>query len=704
MDGFGIYWWKKNPFIRLLIALSLGIIVQWELRPAISLVCVVSIFSLICIISFFFIPFFNRFRYSAVSGISTMILFAGTGASLVWCKDIRHRTNWIGNHYQVNDLVIARISGPPVQKAKTIKANASLCCLLRNGKRLSITGNIIIYFKKDSTDPKMEFLLLPSAYGTTILFDNPLQPIRNSGNPGGFDFMRYSLFQGITHQVYLTPADFEILPQRNKNALQDFLYASQRKIVNALQKNIIHAKEKGLAEALLIGYKDDLDPELVQSYTNTGVVHIIAISGMHLALIYWLLLIFLKPLDKIKRFKWLKILIVITLLWLFGLLTGGSASVMRSAMMITGMVLGDLFSRRPSVYNSLAAAAFCLLCYDPFWLYDVGFQLSFSAVLSIVSFMRPIYNLYYTSNKLIDFFWSLASVTLAAQILTTPLSLYHFHQFPNLFLLTNFVAVPLSSVILIGEILLCGLSFIHSVSLFIGKIVEWMIAIMNGWIERIEMIPFAVWKGIEIGIFQTLLLYVVVLVFHVWLVDKSPGKFKLGILCLFGFALIRTFSFYHKSQQRKIIVYNIPRQAAIDFIDGRKCFFVGDTTFMHSAQAFNFYLQPSRTLQRTTEAIDKLGFCRNGKYIIFHGATLLLIDHEVTFIVPAIKPTIDLLIISKNARFYINHIAKCFTIRKIVFDSSNTAARITRWKKDCDSLGISYYDTNLQGAFVMNLR
>ena len=229
-------------------------------------------------------------------------------------------------------------------------------------------------------------------------------------------------------------------------------------ILSILRRYIDGQKEAGLAEALLIGYKDDLDKTLVQSYTNTGVVHVIAISGLHLGLIYRILLLVLKPLHTNVTLRWLEADSYIVRSMGIQFMAGAQPSILRSAVMFTFIVAGENFSKGPRS-TILALSAFFLLCYNPFWLWDVGFQLSYSAVLSIVIFMKPVYRLFYVKNKLLDYLWQLNAVTLAAQILTLPVSIYHFHQFPAHFILTNVLAVPLSSVILIGEIILCVISF-----------------------------------------------------------------------------------------------------------------------------------------------------------------------------------------------------------------------------------------------------
>src|SRR6185436_8991967 len=189
------------------------------------------------------------------------------------------------------------------------------------------------------------------------------------------------------------------------------------RVLEILSKYIPGAKESGLAKALLIGYKDELDKNLVQAYASTGVVHIIAISGLHLGIIYGLLTLVFSPLQKIIQWKWATISLILVGLWLFSFLAGAGPSVLRSAFMFSMIVLGSTLSKHFNVFNNLAFSAFALLCYNPYWLWDAGFQLSYAAVISIVLFFKWIYNWVYFTNKFIDFAWKLIAVTLSAQIL-----------------------------------------------------------------------------------------------------------------------------------------------------------------------------------------------------------------------------------------------------------------------------------------------
>ena len=533
------------------------------------------------------------------------------------------------------------------------------------------------------------------------MISKPLQEIKNSGNPGAFDYKRYSLFQGTTHQLYLKENEFERLSTTARKPLRQFINRIRSRVLNILRTNIKEEKELGLAEALLIGYKNDLDKTLVQSYSNTGVVHVIAISGLHLGLIYWLLTWIFKPLQK-RTLKWSRPVFILTGLWLFTLLAGAQPSVLRSAFMFTCIVIGDSFERRSSIYNSLAFSALLILCINPFWLWDVGFQLSYAAVLSIVIFMQPIYHWFYIKNKLLDMIWKLNAVTIAAQILTVPIGIYHFHQFPSSFILTNFVAVPLSSLILFAEILLCVLAFAPIIAVIIGKVISWLIWLMNSYIEQIEKLPFSLCDGLQITILQTLLLFIVAIGSTLWLMDKNKTSFRFATGALFLFVILRTISFINANKRQQLIIYNVPQKQAIDIIDGRRFVFVGDTELIADDFIRNFHLKPSRILHRVEQANGLDHYMQIDNMIFYKGKHILRIKNTTDFLQVDKRLAVDLLIVSGNPRLYFTRLLQPFSIKQVVFDSSCPPWKLTYWKKDCDSLHIPYHDVSEKGAFVMN--
>ena len=683
--------WFKAPFLRLVIPLIAGILLQWHRQFSVSFLIVVFCLLFIAVIVYQFLSLSKKFIFSSLNGIVTNLLLIVFGALLIWIKDIRHTKNWIENNDANYNYLRLKIQEPLVEKPNSYKAIASVENIYKQNKITSSKGNVIIYFKKDVLSQTL-------AYGSLILIQKPLQQIKNSGNPGSFDYKRYSLFQGISHQVYLTANDFIILPGQNANAYKSFIFQSRKWTISVLRKYISGEKEQGLAEALLIGYKDDLDKNLIQSYSNTGVVHVIAISGLHLGIIYWLLLFITRPLKR-KQTSWLRFIIIIAALWGFSLLAGAQPSVLRSAVMFTAIALSTVLDKRASIYNTLAMSAFLLLCYNPFWLWDVGFQLSYAAVLSIIIFFKPIHSWLYFPNKIVDFFWKLIAVSLAAQILTLPISLFHFHQFPVLFLLANLLAVPLSSLILIGEILLCVLQFIPPVANILGLLLQELIQFMNYYIVQLDNVSFAVWDGLSISAFQAIILTAFIAATSYWLLEKKKGAVWFSIFCLLLFATLRTISFTNADEQKKIIIYNVPKYAAMDIIDGRKYKFIGDDDLEQNDLLRNFHIRPSRILHR----IQPKAGVSNLKSFQFYRRQVLVMDTSMNFTSSSIKQTIDLLVLSKNPKIYIKDLLQAFNLKQIVVDGSVPSWKAKLWQKDCDSLHIPCYDVSEKGAFVMNL-
>ena len=688
--------WKKAPFIRFLAPLIAGIILQWNFQWPLQILWGILILSLVPLSISFLLTSYRRYKLAVINGVAIFIIFLALGSVLVWYQDIHHDLSSYGNHYKNGDDVVAILQEPVVQKANSYKAVATITAIGKKNEFIATKGDVLVYFQKGGDVSSLD-------YGSEIVFSTAMQEVKNAGNPGGFDYKRYCLFQGITHQAFLKKDGFIVLDKKRESSFGRILFPIRKKVLSILRANIPGAKESGLSEALLIGYKDDLDKNLVQSYTNTGVVHIIAISGLHLGLIYWLLVQLLKPLRRKKISKWLNPLIIISGLWLFSLLAGGQPSVLRSALMFSCIVVAESLSRRTSIYNTLAFSAFVLLCINPFWLWDVGFQLSYVAVLSIVIFMKPIYNLFFIKNKILDLIWKLNAVSLAAQLLTTPFSIYHFHQFPNFFLLTNFVAVPLSSIIVLGEIFLCAISFIPFVALLSGKMISWLIWIMNNYIEKIESLPWSLWSWMQINIAQAALLIIIVSGFGYWLLEKQKGGAIVAAMSLLFFVALRSSSFYQAYWQMKLIVYNIPRHQAIDIINGRDYFFIGDSDILSDDFVINFHLRPSRVLHRI-EPVDELrGLVEQKNFMQYGLKKILLIDGNYQFATSDLKMPIDVVVVSKNPKLHFSSLTRTFNIRQVVFDSSVPAWKLKYWIKDCDSLSIPYYDVNTKGAFVMNL-
>ncbi len=691
--------YKTAPVIRLLPPFIAGILLQWYLQIAIPVIIVSAVSFLTAYGLFGLLPLSLRFKLGSIRGLLLNAVLVSAGLLVIWNKDARHHQNWYGNYYKDSACIIATIAEPPEEKSKSYKAMVWVENIVAGDSAFNADGKLLLYFAKDSSMPQLQ-------YGDRILVNKKLQAIKNSGNPGAFNYQQYAAFQQLYHNAFLKKDDWVLLPEKKINPFKKFLFTAREKILTILRDHLPERKDElGIAEALLIGYTNDLDKDLVQAYSNTGVVHIIAISGMHLGLIYVLLVWLFARIPGIKKIQWLQAFLILACLWLFSLLTGGAASVIRSAVMFTFITLGKtVFQKKSYIFSSLAASAFVMLCYNPYYLWDVGFQLSYLAVTGIVIFQRPVYNLLYIKNKWLDKIWQLAAVSLAAQILTFPVCIYYFHQFPNLFLITNIVAVPLSTIILFAEIALLALAWIPAAATYIGKITGWLLWLMNKFITWVNDFSFSVWDNIPATVLSTWLLYAVVIGITAWLLQKNKYWLQFSMLLLLGFTTVHAYSSWQVQNQQKLIVYNVPKQQAIDFVSGNKYVFLGDSVLLENGLLQNFHLKPGRIALQLNRHIDSMeGYTALRPFYLFGNKKVLVIDQPLVFDSQSQKPDADIVIISKNPRLYISQLVQAINCKQIIADASNSLWKIEKWKQDCDKLHLRFHSIPEEGAFVMDL-
>ena len=698
MHPYRIPIWKAAPFYRLILPLIIGIIVQWYNQFPFDFIicCFVGFIGSFLLFQFLAIEF--RYKLQAFRGVVLQVVIIFFAILLTWQKDIRHHKEWFGHYYHDSNALLIRIAEPLTEKPRSYKCEGVVKAVYYSGKFIPVRGKLLIYFSKDSVSSSIH-------YGDQMLINKPLQPIRNSGNPGAFNYERYAAFQQVFHQVYLKAGDINLFHDNVNNPAKTLIFSSQKYIIDVLQKYLPSDKNiLGIAEALLIGYKEDLDKDLVQAYSNTGVVHIIAISGLHLGLIYVMLVWIFNKLPFIKRSRLIKVLSILGSLWFFSLLTGASASVLRSAVMFTCIVIGKNFFTQSSIYNSIAASAFLLLCYDPYFLWDVGFQLSYLAVIGIVWLQQAIYRSVYIKNKQLNKIWNMIAVTLAAQVITFPICIYYFHQFPNVFLVTNLLAVPLSTIILFTEIFLIAFARINILGVYAGKMVSLLVQLMNFIIKSCNDLPFSRLDNIYSGVLSTWLLYGMVFTTCYWMLYKSKPMFKAALICLLAFTIFQSVATFKGYQQKKIVVYNIPRQRAVDFIVGNKYLFLGDSILQQEGLLQNFHLKPARISMHLGKNVQKLnGLQQEHNCWQFFDKKIMIIDSTVFYEKLSNRIKIDILIISKNPAIKISAITTAIKPSIILFDSSNSLWKIANWKKECLALALPCFSIPEQGAFVLNI-
>lgn len=683
---------KRFPFVKLLLPLIFGIAFQWYYPVAMKWWLWQGAIVLGFILFSEKLSLVQKYHLRTYKALLLLYLFFVLGAVLLSSSDSRNHKQWYGNNYKNQPLLVV-LSEPLIKKPNSFKAEAKVIAIKMEADWKTAEGNILLYFEKNTDTAGI-------SYGTTALINRPVQPIKNSSNPGAFDYNRYCLFHGITGQVFLKENNYLILPEKQINTLKYALIKIRNSTISILRKYIPGKEEQGIAEALLIGYKNDLDKETVQAYSNTGVVHIIAISGLHLGMIYGLLLLLFSRTSSIKAMRWIQPVIILLVLWLFTLIAGAVPSILRAAVMFSFIVIAKFINRKTQTLNTLAASAFCMLVLDPFVLWDVGFILSYAAVLSIILFYKSINNWFYFKYKLFEKVWQITAVTLSAQVFTIPIVIFYFHQFPNFFLITNLVVVPFSGLILYGEIFLLVIAPFKILAEWLGDFLAILISWMNEFIFFINGIPYSLWKNLQINVFQTWLLIAIIISFVFWIRFNKRKSFIFLLVFINLFIASVSYRFIAINQQQKLIVYDVPHYSAIDFVQGDHYFFIGDAVLKNDSSLRNFHLQPARILFGYNNDSKQQPLLNTIFY--FNDWKCIIIDEPIHFEPIQEKIAIDILIISKNAAIGIAALSKWFSFKQLVIDSSIPAWKTEKLKKECEMLHLPFYSVSMQGAFVLN--
>lgn len=430
-------------------------------------------------------------------------------------------------------------------------------------------GTVILYLSKKDF-PR------PYSYGDVLLIKGSPQLVKPPSNPGEFDLQRNLHFKNIHHQHYLTDGQAILIGHEPGNpfiaaAIHVRLWADRQ------LKTYVHGdREQATASALVLGVTDGLDSDLLQAYASTGAMHVLAVSGLHVSIIYWIILLLGRPLEKLKSGKATLAVMSVVLLWIYAFVTGWSPSVLRAVMMFTFVAMARPWKQSTNIYNTMAASAFCLLLYDPFFVMSVGFQLSYIAVFGIVFIHPHLYVLWEPKSRLWDEIWKVVSVSIAAQLATVPISLYYFHQFPNYFLIANLLVIPASFVVLVVGLAVLPVAFVPVIASIVGSVLQWVIWLMNSIIMIIGSLPFAVIKNIYIDGTQALLLAGITLSILLCLLLKNVRWLWVALVLVIGFSIVDWIHVMSVVKKNHITVYNVNGKTAIDLISNGSLYCYGD--------------------------------------------------------------------------------------------------------------------------------
>lgn len=523
-----------------------------------------------------------------------------------------------------------------------------------------------------------------------LLVYSEFQNIKNPLNPNQFNYKAYLEKQYIYDQLF-TEQHLIFKINSKKKSVYGYADILRQTINERLNEYNFKPEEQAIINALILGQRQDMDRDMYTEYANAGAIHILAVSGLHVGIILMMLNVVLKPLNNIKRGNLIKILCILILLWSFAIIAGLSASVTRAVTMFSIIAIAMHLKRPTNIYNTLSISIFILLLVKPMFLFDVGFQMSYLAVFAIVSIQPLLYKLWSPKWKVVDYFWQIFTVTMAAQLGVLPISLFYFHQFPGLFFISNLAIIPFLGLILGFGIVVIIMALLNSLPNTVANIYGVLITSMNevvSWVSKQE--AFLI-KDISFDLTHVLVTYILILAFFFFL---RKINYQRIILLMFSILIIQSVMIYTKKRNNTeaLIIFHKSRYSIL----GKKnnnhltLWHNLDSSAVKNEKMIRDYNVGNFITAVRYDSLDNVYKTRQ--------KTLLIIDSLGVYNV-SFKP--DYILLRHSPRINLKRLIDSLEPKVVIADGSNYKSYIQRWQATCKQEKLPFHQTGEKGAFII---
>ena len=486
---------------------------------------------------------------------------------------------------------------------------------------------------------------------------------------------------------------------------------SRAYLLEVVKEFVPNPEAAAVVKAMVLGQRNELDMAMRQAYANAGVMHVLAVSGLHVGMVYGILYLLFSYMQRgwWQRLLWL--LLVLLVLWGYALLTGLAPSALRATVMFSVVALGKAIKRRGNIYNSIALSAFVLLVWDPLLIEQVGFQLSYLAVVGIVYLQPRISSWYQPEQPWLKKIWELMAVTLAAQLATFPLGLYYFHQFPTYFFIGNLLAVPLAFLILYGTLTLLLLHWLPFINALVGIVVNYLTQSLNIWVQLTDQLPSSRLIAI-ITAPESILLYLCMMCVIIFIRLRSFRWGVLSFCLLLVFAMSGLYHTYKRRNQQQLTIYQIPGHTLLHLINHEQeaLIAMGESP---GKQQLQYHVEPARLqagLQPIEEHITQVTdmsvpqISTNGiQLLVWQGIRIAVIDGQQDVALPKQRVPVDILLLRKSPKIALEDLQASFAFMVMILDASNTHTYRQRLKSEANLLALPFYITSEKGAYHLRL-
>jgi len=589
----------------------------------------------------------------------------------------------------------AIVRSAPESKSKSWRLEIEVTRVKTN-EWLDKSGKVQLYVSKRSIDK------IPWQYGDHLLIKGEPVELRPPANPYEFDFKRFLGFKNIYHQQFVSADQIRKVGTARRNGFIYYSLKARAWASSVLEQHIDGEQEQVIASALVLGVTEGIDTDLQNAYAASGAMHVLAVSGLHVGIIYAILLFLLRPLSRFAWSRWAVFMISIVCLWGFAFVTGLSPSVLRAVTMFSFIALARPLGWRTNIYNTLAGSAFILLLFNPYLIMSVGFQLSYLAVLGIVYLQRPLYDLWEIENRVGDWIWQITCVSIAAQVSTFALGMLYFHQFPVYFLVSNLFVIPLSTAVLVLGVLLLAISAWSSVAGLIGLITTYLIKMLNWVVFKVEELPFSLIEEIPLTTFQCWVIMIFLLALVFMIEFKSMRWLYLSAACSVILVITQWIHLTDSINHKQFVVYSVNGFSVMEWIDNGHSYFYSDSAFRQDEERVRFHVRPNRLNSGVSMIYENTPFLKElqeGVSLAQWNGISVAVIHQKNYLLPQLAE-IDYLVVGKNA-INTKQLPFHLTVKKVILDGSNSRWYSNGWKAICEKENIAFHNVLEDGAFIL---
>ncbi len=668
------------PLTKISFCFVAGLLVSHYWLPSFGLLVSFSVVFFLLFIGSYFLVLNNKIA-SFYFGISTWVLSFMVGIISVFIHNNRFEKDNYSNKIKdfekrhTIELVLR-------EKLKTSNQNYRFIAVVKKIDTEICSGKVLLNINKDSVNHS--FFI-----GEHLKISSTIYKNKSTKNPAQFDYSKYLENKSIFGQVYATAIDIKI----SSDIKKDIWYYSDKirqRIVTNLEKNNFSKNELAVTLALLLGQQQDIASDVLQDYQLAGAVHILSVSGLHVGFILLFINLLLKRLPKTKFNLYFKLLVTIFSLWGFAIIAGLSPSVVRSAAMFSIVAIGMFLNRKTNIFHTLLISMLLILFFQPSFLFDVGFQLSYLALFFILWLQPLLSKIWLPKNKITKYFWDIMTVSCAAQIGAFPLSIYYFHQFPGLFFITNLIVIPFLVIIMGWGVFVMIWAFFGSVPMFFTQILEALIKFMTWIIAWVASLENFIIKDISFNFNMLLSSYLFIIGAIIWFKKPNSHKLVFALLSLLLFQICYFETIWKNQQNGELIVFNCKRNTIITKKNGSKLTVFANDSILKKTSS-NSLLKSYRV--ENFCAISKKEIL--GNVLFLNQKKLLILDETAAYV----NCNPDVLVLKNSPKINLDRLILDLKPKVIIADASNFKTYVKRWQATCEKLKIPFHATAEKGFY-----